>query len=64
MEVLCDGAKEQGGLLKRLFGSDARQENNATFESASQTGHQYQSGHQSETQAQTSSLQTNIRTIR
>ncbi|XP_034239296.1 2-oxoglutarate dehydrogenase, mitochondrial isoform X2 [Thrips palmi] len=57
VEVFCDGAKEQGGLLKRLFGSDVRQENDTSFESASQAGPQ------SETQTQTSSLQTNIRTI-
>ena len=57
VEVPGAGAQEQGGLLRRLFGSDAQQQSQATVQSPSQAD-----GLQPETQ--TSSPSTNVRTIR
>lgn len=57
VEVPGADAQEQGGLLRRLFGSDAQLESQASVKSPSQAD-----GLQPETL--TSSPSTNVRTVR
>lgn len=59
VEVPCAGSQSQGGLLKRLFGADGQQDGpdgQTTAKSASQAGIQ--------PETQTTSLPSNIRTVR